>query len=165
MKMGEHECPTCGRDDFSREVDMKAHHTIAHGESLVSSDDPVKCPMCGRDDFESIAGMRAHHKLVHAESISDSRNLVESTRQKVIQRDNHTCQRCGINVSPTNEDGPDFQVHHIIPRAAGGPDHEDNLVTLCNECHSKVHRLIENLPEERPDLLDELRAIVCNDGG
>lgn len=130
--MPNHECPTCGRDDFTREVDMKAHHTIAHGVSLVDQEDPRECPICERV-FASEAGMKAHHALIHAESIAESRSLASSTRQTVLERDDHQCQRCNVEVTSTNEEGADFQLHHLIPFAAGGPNHPDNLVTLCND--------------------------------
>jgi hypothetical protein len=166
--MGDHECPTCGRDDFGREVDMKAHHTIAHGESLIGSDasafsgDSVECPMCGRDDFANAVGMRAHHTLVHGESLIDSSQTGDSTRQAVISRDEYICQRCGIKVSPLDQEGADFHVHHLIPRAAGGPDHEDNLVTLCTDCHTAAHRELETIVHKRPELLEELYSFVCD---
>lgn len=166
--MGSYECPACGRDDFGREVDMKAHHTIAHGESLVGSDasafvaEDVECPMCGHDDFANAVAMRAHHTLVHGESLSKSRRGVDSTRQIVLDRDESTCQACGANVSPHDEEGPNFHVHHIIPRAAGGPDHEDNLISLCVECHKEAHRKLETIVDDRPEILDELRSYLSD---
>ena len=41
------------------------------------------------------------------------------------------CARCG----------GEFRVeeHHIIPRAQGGSDDENNLIHLCAVCHDKVH--------------------------
>lgn len=159
--MGSHECPTCGRDDFTREVDMKAHHTLAHGESLVDQDNPRECPMCERV-FASEAGMKAHHAIIHAESIAESRNVTHSTRRTVLDRDDNRCQRCNIDVAAGDEEGVDFQLHHIIPVAAGGPDHPDNLLTLCNDCHNQAHQQMKTIVEDHPDLLDELRAIVCD---
>ncbi|MXV60949.1 hypothetical protein GS429_02460 [Natronorubrum sp. JWXQ-INN-674] len=165
---GGYECPTCGRDDFDREVDMKAHHTIAHGESLVGSDasafagDAPACPSCGRDDFANTVAMRAHHTIVHGEQLSDSTRSTDSTRQVVLDRDEYTCQRCEVAVSSTNEAGPDYNVHHIIPRAAGGPDHPDNLITLCTDCHTEVHRELETIVDDRPDVLDTLRSFLRN---
>ena len=50
---------------------------------------------------------------------------------------------------------------HIIPFSAGGPDHSDNLVTLCNECHNHAHKQMKAIVDDRPDLLDDLRTIVC----
>lgn len=159
--MSSYECPTCGRDDFTREVDMKAHHTLSHGESLVKKDDPTKCPLCG-ETFANIGGMRAHHTIVHAESIAESRSLSKSVRQQVIERDEQTCQRCGIEVSEMGESGPNFEIHHLIPFAAGGPNHPENLVTLCLDCHSKAHKKIRRVITERPEILDGLRSIVCS---
>lgn len=159
--MATHECPTCGRDDFAREVDMKAHHTIVHDESLVDQDNPRECPMCGRV-FASEAGMKAHHALIHAESIAESRNVTQSTRQTVLDRDDMRCQRCGTEVTARNETGADFQLHHILPVAAGGPDHPDNLVTLCNDCHSQAHQQMKTIVKDHPELLKKLRAIVCD---
>lgn len=31
-----------------------------------------------------------------------------------------------------------LEEHHIVPRSAGGEDSEQNLVTLCSNCHSAV---------------------------
>jgi len=159
--MANHTCPTCGRDDFAREVDMKAHHTIAHGKSLVDQDNPCECPMCG-EVFASEAGMKAHHALIHAESIAESRSLTPSTRQIVLERDDNRCQRCDISVAAGDENGVGFQLHHIVPFSAGGPNHPDNLVTLCNDCHTLAHQQMKTLVDDHAELLDELRAIVCD---
>jgi 5-methylcytosine-specific restriction endonuclease McrA len=32
-----------------------------------------------------------------------------------------------------------LHAHHIIFRSQGGPNHEDNMITLCNYCHTAVH--------------------------
>ncbi|OYR54921.1 HNH endonuclease [Halorubrum halodurans] len=158
--MATHVCPTCGRDDFARERDMKAHHTIAHEEKLVEYRNLRECPTCG-EVFANEGGMRAHHKIRHAESIAESRSLARSVREQVIERDASVCQRCGADVTPTDEDGPDFQLHHIVPFSAGGPDHPDNLITLCSDCHGEAHQRMRRIVEERPDLLEELKAFAC----
>lgn len=31
--------------------------------------------------------------------------------------------------------------HHIVPRRLGGSDEEDNLLTLCSNCHSKIEKI------------------------
>jgi 5-methylcytosine-specific restriction endonuclease McrA len=33
----------------------------------------------------------------------------------------------------------DLHHHHLIPRVLGGSDDETNLITLCVECHGKMH--------------------------
>lgn len=61
------------------------------------------------------------------------RSWVES-RQAVLQRDGNRCQSCG---QPCRADEAD--VHHLVPRAAGGDDDPANLITLCDGCHAARH--------------------------
>lgn len=57
-----------------------------------------------------------------------------NTREYVLHRDNHTCQYCkGKSKDPV------LEVHHIVSRQIGG-DNPDNLITLCETCHEKVHK-------------------------
>ena len=161
--MGKHVCPSCGRDDFTHERDMKAHHTISHGEKLVDYTNPRECPTCG-EVFANEGGMRAHHKIAHAESIAETRRLPQSLRERVIERDEQKCQRCGEEVTPTDEDGLSFEVHHIIPFSAGGPDHVDNLIVLCSDCHTVAHSRMKQIVDERPELLEDLKEFVFDDG-
>lgn len=140
---------------------MKAHHTIAHDEKLADYQNPRKCPTCG-EIFANEGGMRAHHKLRHAESIAESRSLSLSVRQQVTERDDYVCQRCQKHVTPMNEEGPNFQLHHVVPFSAGGPDHPDNLLTLCSNCHNDAHQRMKRIVDERPDLIDELKTFLCS---
>ena len=51
----------------------------------------------------------------------------------VLHRDGYTCQ----NPTCNNKDKqPLLQVHHIQFRKNGGSDRPDNLITLCNKCHT-----------------------------
>ena len=55
-----------------------------------------------------------------------------SRREAVIHRDNYTCQCCG-------KKNCRLEVHHIKFRRDGGTDDEENLITLCEDCHKGVH--------------------------
>ena len=55
-----------------------------------------------------------------------------NVKQAVLSRDKYTCQIC-------KEKQKKLEVHHILPKSQGGSNRMDNLVTLCNECHHKVH--------------------------
>lgn len=55
-----------------------------------------------------------------------------SRRKAVLHRDNYTCQCCG-------KKNCQLQTHHIIFRSHGGSDDENNMITLCKECHKGVH--------------------------
>ena len=55
----------------------------------------------------------------------------QELRTRVLRRDGWRCQLCG---SMTN-----LEVHHQQFRSQSGADSEDNLITLCTDCHSSVH--------------------------
>ncbi len=59
-------------------------------------------------------------------------------RMEIIERDNYTCQRCGIEAS----DGVLLNVHHKYYAKNKLPWEypNDALITLCDNCHKIVHR-------------------------
>jgi 5-methylcytosine-specific restriction endonuclease McrA len=61
----------------------------------------------------------------------DSTSYRDLHRQ-VLERDGWRCQVCG---SMQN-----LQVHHLKFRSQSGGDEEQNLITLCAECHEQEHR-------------------------
>jgi hypothetical protein len=57
-----------------------------------------------------------------------------NTREYVLFRDKHICQWChGKSKDPI------LNVHHIESRKTGG-NRPDNLITLCETCHNKIHQ-------------------------
>jgi 5-methylcytosine-specific restriction endonuclease McrA len=61
----------------------------------------------------------------------DATSYRELHRQ-ILERDGWRCQFCG---SMQN-----LQVHHLKFRSQSGDDMEQNLITLCPECHEQMHR-------------------------
>lgn len=57
-----------------------------------------------------------------------------NAREYVLARDGHCCTKC-----KKGHEKAKLEVHHIVRRASGGTDSPDNLITLCHECHAKVH--------------------------
>lgn len=55
-----------------------------------------------------------------------------SRREAVLHRDHYTCQCCG-------KKNCRLEVHHIKFKSDGGTDDEENLITLCEDCHKGVH--------------------------
>jgi 5-methylcytosine-specific restriction endonuclease McrA len=53
-------------------------------------------------------------------------------RKQVLERDSWRCQHCGSRSQ--------LEVHHLTYRSSMGSDIEENLITLCNECHQRIHR-------------------------
>jgi 5-methylcytosine-specific restriction endonuclease McrA len=58
-------------------------------------------------------------------------NSYRELHRQVLQRDGWRCQVCGSMQR--------LQVHHLKLRSQSGSDMEQNLITLCSECHSSVH--------------------------
>jgi len=56
-----------------------------------------------------------------------------AARRAVLQRDEHRCRTPGCKHTSF------LDLHHIVPRSEGGPNHADNLLTLCGAHHRAVH--------------------------
>lgn len=68
--------------------------------------------------------------MTAAEQASDWQQV----RKTVLARDHGTCCLCGA--APGADE---LDVHHLIPRSAGGLDDPGNLITLCDGCHATRH--------------------------
>ena len=64
-------------------------------------------------------------------------------RIEIMGRDSCQCRICGSS----QDDGPHvrLEVHHIKPWEEGGITEPDNLITLCNACHSGIKAINRNL--------------------
>ena len=56
-----------------------------------------------------------------------------SVRAAVLTRDRHRCATPGCRSTHF------LEVHHVKPRAQGGLNRAENLITLCSRCHGFVH--------------------------
>jgi len=54
-------------------------------------------------------------------------------KARIRERDGHRCQVC--HKQPSNDGDIRLQLHHIRPFSMGGPTIDENLITVCNECH------------------------------
>ena len=66
------------------------------------------------------------------------RSSYEDLRQQVLRRDSWRCQSCGTLSN--------LEVHHNRFRSQSGHDAEENLITLCAECHSWIHNRTSGEP-------------------
>lgn len=55
-------------------------------------------------------------------------DITQAVKKKVWERDKHHCIKCGNPYAMPNA--------HYISRAHGGLGIEENIVTLCQECHN-----------------------------
>lgn len=68
----------------------------------------------------------------------------EATSNYVRQRDGYRCRinviqpswRCGVYLPPPFHSM--LHAHHIVPLPRGS-NHPTNLISLCRECHGKIH--------------------------
>lgn len=170
MKMSSIECPTCSRRDFDSKRAMKLHHTSAHGQSLSNrAEREFNCEWCGAlfirevnpEDSRRFCSRSCAAKHQHSGEGSQNQGD-ESARNKALKRDGGKCQRCGCEVeSGHRKTQQSAEVHHLIPKAAGGPDAITNLVTLCLRCHMEAHRDMRDIHESNPKLLEKLCEVVC----
>ena len=65
-------------------------------------------------------------------------------RQRILGRDGRRCQICGRK--PSAEKDIDLHVHHIKPFSQGGLTIDENLITLCRQCHQGL------IPHYQPEL-------------
>jgi 5-methylcytosine-specific restriction endonuclease McrA len=56
-------------------------------------------------------------------------------KQEIYDRDGNTCKLCYSEIKEKEK-----QVHHIIPVSENGLDTLENLILLCNQCHTEVHK-------------------------
>ena len=57
-----------------------------------------------------------------------------SLREYILERDNYTCQDCGVFHMDKG-----LEAHHVVPLRQRGANEPDNLITLCSTCHLKRH--------------------------
>ncbi|PKE70963.1 hypothetical protein CW662_00230 [Macrococcoides caseolyticum] len=62
----------------------------------------------------------------------NERYIPTKIKEEVINRDNGICKRCGS--------GENLQFHHHIRFSEGGRHDVDNLMLLCNVCHTEEHK-------------------------
>ncbi|WP_079990749.1 HNH endonuclease signature motif containing protein [Haloarcula sp. CBA1127] len=76
---------------------------------------------------------------------TSSKSQTSYTRSEIVKKyalrvADGICQGCGKDAPFISNDGnPYLEVHHLHRRSDGGPDHPDNVIALCPNCHRRVH--------------------------
>lgn len=76
--------------------------------------------------------------VMQAQPVTRERTVTHSQRQRILRRDNFTCQLCGARGPGARPVGgtAELRVDHKLPFSRGGTDDDSNLWTLCFECNS-----------------------------
>lgn len=102
-----------------------------------------RCEGCGGTRIQTPLGARTLSRPAAEAATCDARVLTSqgrnvatiapAVRRAVLVRDGYRCRAPGCT-------GTRFlEVHHRVPRARGGTNRPDNLVTLCAACHRLRH--------------------------
>ena len=79
--------------------------------------------------------MLANEKIKHWGYQKGANYGFENTKAMVLNRDDYKCCIC----KNKKKKNVKLEVHHIVFRSNGGSDDADNLITLCHDCHKKLH--------------------------
>lgn len=95
---------------------------------------------CQEDKCKDIIDLKIKHKnFIKAKKKKDKgtfrHGVPAELREFVKNRDGFTCRNCFIK-----NDSLALQVHHIVPVSNGGTDDLSNLILLCYDCHTSVHK-------------------------
>lgn len=71
--------------------------------------------------------------MTHEEHLAKEAHLTAELRRVVLERDHEQCVACGRGGENI------LQLHHLVYRSQGGTHTEENLATLCRDCHDDVH--------------------------
>lgn len=95
--------------------------------------------MSGNAEDADLDEVEDRSEEVRGPEVQDKHNrhvLDKDLRTAILSRDNFKCQCCGNGGMSYL---PILTVHHRVPVAVGGPDKEENLITLCQNCHMRLH--------------------------
>jgi hypothetical protein len=103
----------------------------ARGERVDVGPDVVEMADC---DGQHIGRVDAHVGAAGPAAPRATQTIPKALRRAVLRRDERTCRAPGCRHATF------VDVHHIVPRADGGRNVAENLVTLCSAHHRAIHR-------------------------
>ena len=102
-----------------------------------------ECPTCAKATVQTPQGemelteaeveAAREDAQIHKPGERNKSTIPPRIRREVLARDRHHCR--GLGCSHTRF----LEIHHIIPRSAGGTNDPENLITLCTACHELWH--------------------------
>jgi len=98
---------------YKGNAELVKEHPVYFG--LVNPDLKIKKP--------SVIRVKSYIKVNH--------NKVALNRENIYKRDNHECVYCGENNKKL------LTLDHVVPKAKGGPNTWENLVTACKRCNGE----------------------------
>ena len=99
-----------------------------------------QCPDCGATEAAGHALDRTDRDRLACDAViarpgrRNTTTIAPRIRREVLARDRHRCQAPGCSHTRF------LEVHHLTPRAQGGRNDPENLITLCASCHRLWHQ-------------------------
>lgn len=124
--------PALTRDPFNRVLNETPNYAK-----------PGTCACCG----EALTGRRTKYCSDECAWDWSGRFVqVHWLRRHIFARDDYTCLNCDYEGKATFRRGAVLQpapwvlqLHHIVPLSNGGDHSDENLATLCEDCHKLAH--------------------------
>lgn len=98
---------------------------------------PVKSKNSGRPDL----AVGVYVLEDDRQALPHDRKIPDSVRVDVLRRDDFQCTSCGWSRDQMHPDDPRkmLELHHVVQHKDRGENTVENLITLCNVCHDKLH--------------------------
>jgi hypothetical protein len=123
------------------------HYQIHIHECPTCAKAAVQTPQGEMEITKTEVGAARCDAAIHKPGERNTSTIPPRVRREVLARDRHRCRRKGCHHNRF------LDIHHIIPRAAGGTHDPENLVTLCTACHGLFHERIGNPNAMMRDLI------------
>lgn len=109
----------------------------------------MPCLECGRLSKRSRCPQHERERTAARNAVDPYQHRGWRRLSRACVRRDGACLICGSTVRMT--------ANHIEPRALGGPDHLDNLMTMCGSCHSTYESAVRW--DKRTELRDRVDTI------
>jgi 5-methylcytosine-specific restriction protein A len=67
----------------------------------------------------------------------------QAIKKYTLQRSKGICEACFQKAPFETQTGPFLEVHHVHQLSDGGPDHPENVIALCPNCHRRAHYSVD----------------------
>lgn len=141
------------KEDISGVSDIDETEGVVNeeGSNNKLSDDEVKEILDMEDSFDGDLSEEDFDELMgnnlpdDRQTVGDRHPLDPALKAATLLRDGYCCQACGAGKGYPMKYALSFlQSHHKISVANSGVDTEENIVTLCQNCHTTVHTLLKS---------------------
>lgn len=141
------------KEDISGVSDIDETEGVVNEEGSDNklSDDEVKEILDMEDSFDGDLSEEDFDELMgnnlpdDRQTVGDRHPLDPALKAETLLRDGYCCQACGAGKGfPLKYALSFLQSHHKISVANSGVDTPENIITLCQNCHTSVHTLLKS---------------------